>query len=117
MPLVADAVVVPAGGSGDVFAAEPNIAGEDSRHQADIDIVLLNKSIVLAGIADNASDTFSNTASDNKGVSGARRVFSSAVGAACSDVFSAPAASAAGDGGLDDHRGGQITVICFGIGA
>jgi hypothetical protein len=28
--LVADAAVVPAGGSGDVFAAEPDIAGQDA---------------------------------------------------------------------------------------
>ena len=58
-------MVVPAGGSGDVFAGEPYIARQYARHQPAIEVILFNVTI-RAEMAHNASDDLGDTAVDDE---------------------------------------------------
>ena len=52
---------MPAGRGGDVFTAEPDIGRQYARHQAGIDVILFNITIIIK-VSDDASNDLSDTA-------------------------------------------------------
>ena len=58
---------MPAGGSGDVFTAEPYIAGEDTGEETSVEVILLEVTI-LSDEADDATDTFGERAPEDEGI-------------------------------------------------
>ena len=82
---------------GDVFTAEPDVAGEESHHKAFVECILLE---ITSGIddADGTTDTFRERTVEVEIILDARACdFSGGI------IFGTPAAAADCNGGFDDH--------------
>jgi hypothetical protein len=88
-------VIVPACRSGNIFALQSYIAGQNAFEQSSVEVILFNITIA-AYDSDSASAGLGYRAAYNKVILGAAVVFPSTA-----DVFSSPSAASDSDGCLD----------------